>query len=88
MLKTCSHRNRISQERLWKLPSRKSQEPRGLIRKKRSGSGHSTSKSTSDGIDFSNDKPWVRGEKQTLVGQPRGAAPESHPKKAKVLKEH
>lgn len=43
-------------------------------------------KSTSDSIDFNSDKPWVRGE-QTLVGQPGGSAPESHQKKAKVLKE-
>lgn len=59
---------------------------KGTIRKKRSGSGRSISKSTSDSIDFNSDKPWVRGE-QTLVGQPGGSAPESHQKKAKVLKE-
>lgn len=38
--------------------------------KKSGGKGHSILKSTSDSTDFSNDKPWVRGRKQTLVDGP------------------
>lgn len=43
---------------------------KGNDKKKSGGEGHSILKRTSDSTDFSNDKPWVRGRKQTLVDGP------------------
>ena len=83
VLRTCSN-----QGRLRKLCRRTGQEPRGLMRKKRSGSGHSISKSTwTLKWTFSISKPVsvqtsiVTSHGWGVSGRPESADPEELPQR-------